>query len=518
MISFISRFKVFATVIVLILLTETAIAFYGKGSPVYRNNFLELAYHKRVSPQKFIIMKKLQELAAEKADYVSVGDSTGLFGLQPLIIQKFLNGKKMLNLSTAGDAGYNGYRYMAEYYLKHHDKGRVLMAAITPFILPSDFAGTPMATSIRDNYLNQWRHVLLPNFSWRLMLTNWLYYDELKDEPFAYRESDGAYPPLSVWNEEIMHNKGWLDFPVRAKVNREDCTFRTKSDKYDKTFRKELQKFVRLSHRYDSELILLLSPVSCVDAGHHSDYLEMELDRFAIQNRDVFIPFGLIDTWPLEDFGDEIHLKQQSSARYSLLVGQVLAKHARGEAKNYYGDSFDAMTSGVLDGEVRTYFPTGELKTKRIYRKGIPVGQAVTYYMDGRTRAVREYKNGMLAGDVISYYPNGDPEYRVHFEHGRENGRSYRYFPGGRLRDITDYKDGLKHGKVILFNSNGQKALELTTVNDRANGPGVHYYPNGQPQMKVHYHMDLLHGTAEYYDPSGNLIKTSRYVRGKEVR
>lgn len=515
MISFISRFRVFVVAGLLIASTELGLALYGQGSQVYKDNFLELAFYKAVSPQKFVIMKKIQDLAQQDAEYVSIGDSTGLFGLQPSIIDQYLNGKKYINFSTAADAGYEGYRYLGEYYLKRHKKGKTLLVTLSPFILPADYAGRPMARSIRDNYINHWRHILLPSFAWRLKLTNLLFYNHTKDEPYAYHEGHTtSYPPLSVWDGQIRQNRGWLDFPVRLLMRREDCSFRKKNDTYDKSFNKELNKFIPLGEKHDARLVILFSPVSCVDAGHHSDYLQIQLDRFAFKNRDVFIPFGLLTTWSLENFGDNIHLKPEPSARYSHLVGKVLAEWERGERQNYYGDSFEKMTGDELHGEVRTYYVDGELNTVRNYKNGKPEGVSDTYYQSGALRATRTYVNGVLEGDVKSFYPDGQLEYSVPFEKGKESGRAYRYSTNGKLVNAIDYEDGFQQGKYISYDDDGRKMMELTVVNGKANGLGYHYYPNGNVKMKVNYSLNKMHGVAEFYAPTGQLVGTKKYSRG----
>jgi len=110
---FISRFKVFFVAIAIILGIELLLATVVRGSAKYATNFYEFAYGKRESIQKHLIYEKLRVLVEKDADIISVGDSSGLYGVQPALVMERLDGLRYLSMSTAGDAGYVGYEYMA---------------------------------------------------------------------------------------------------------------------------------------------------------------------------------------------------------------------------------------------------------------------------------------------------------------------------------------------------------------------------------------------------------------------
>jgi uncharacterized protein len=68
-------------------------------------------------------------------------------------------------------------------------------------------------------------------------------------------------------------------------------------------------------------------------------------------------------------------------------------------------------------GEAFSYYPTGEIKSRRTFEHGAIVGEEMMYYRDGSVMSVVPFKNGRIDGVHIFRHPNGREE-RKEYEQG----------------------------------------------------------------------------------------------------
>jgi hypothetical protein len=110
---------VLATTLVVIAVIEAAVFLLAKPHRADRTNFLHLDFAGGEIVQRAIVFLKMRNLATEPTDIVQVGDSSGMHGVVPAVMQSKLGGARYLNLNVATTLGYVGYYTIAKYALEN---------------------------------------------------------------------------------------------------------------------------------------------------------------------------------------------------------------------------------------------------------------------------------------------------------------------------------------------------------------------------------------------------------------
>ena len=87
---------------------------------------------------------------------------------------------------------------------------------------------------------------------------------------------------------------------------------------------------------------------------------------------------------------------------------------------------------------MRSYYPSGSVKTEAVTKDAVLNGRAVMMSEAGGKLSEAEYKGGVLSGKSIAY------------------------FPDAKVKASAEYQDGALHGSSVSYYSNGQKASEAT--------------------------------------------------------
>ena len=61
-------------------------------------------------------------------------------------------------------------------------------------------------------------------------------------------------------------------------------------------------------------------------------------------------------------------------------------------------------------GEAVSYYPTGEIKIRKVYEHGLLVGDEVMYYRDGSVMSILPFKAGRKEGVYSFRHPDGSQE------------------------------------------------------------------------------------------------------------
>ena len=83
---------------------------------------------------------------------------------------------------------------------------------------------------------------------------------------------------------------------------------------------------------------------------------------------------------------------------------------------------------------------TGKKQGKII--EGKPEGEFLTYYESGQLKEKVIYKDGKKEGEGLWYYENGQLEEKVNYKEGEKNGEWLNYYDNGQLVRTRIYKDG----------------------------------------------------------------------------
>ena len=192
------------------------------------NSFFDNKFKRFDVGQKYMILYKSQIFKENNADFIQIGDSSGFFGIQPNIVNSYLNGLNYINLSCCADSGWDGYVYTANYFLKNNPNVSNLVLYITPYSLPlqfgKGFSGDlhKIFGDIEDKNLFAFLNYI-PSLYYRKKILNYTYQNNIEEKDKEYKrvmknlgvaknfESITGYKTGELINY-LKYSKGWLPY------------------------------------------------------------------------------------------------------------------------------------------------------------------------------------------------------------------------------------------------------------------------------------------------------------------
>jgi antitoxin component YwqK of YwqJK toxin-antitoxin module len=220
--------------------------------------------------------------------------------------------------------------------------------------------------------------------------------------------------------------------------------------------------------------------------------------------------------------------------------------YADGRTKETWGE----RTGEEIDGEpVRRYaeyFTGDRLRVRGSYIGDLdhPHGEWIQLSPFGTLLVSYTMDRG--TGTVHRYHDRGTRQSSTELRAGKKHGIERVWSPGGTLIEETLHEDGRRHGTIKEWYRDGSPKLEgcydrglehgqfrqweekeegeatnklrseLTYVRGRLHGPAI-AYRDGAKDTVVHYRHGKRHGESLRFDEKGNVVRRTRYERGKPV-
>lgn len=163
----------------------------------------------------------------------------------------------------------------------------------------------------------------------------------------------------------------------------------------------------------------------------------------------------------------------------------------------FYGDPprapaiLEHYRDGKLEGEVKEYFPNGQLRVHWVLVAGKPEGLFQRWYDNGQLAEKGQKHNGQKEGVWRTWRKDGS----------RISERSW--------------KDGKRDGLWRSWGADGQLTSRMSYQNDLREGPYEQRSNAGVLLEQGSYLDDKLDGPWMSYDDAGRVTARGRYVRGK---
>lgn len=190
-------------------------------------------------------------------------------------------------------------------------------------------------------------------------------------------------------------------------------------------------------------------------------------------------------------------------------------------ARGYY-------TNGRRSGRWDFYTLDGFKKATKDYHVGIPVGEQVSYYVNGKPRLILDQPADTVVRSLKLLFPNGDTLMRRSFT---AEGDFYRvdhvsyYERGPRYEEYTfrlkktdailrDYRDNWADYLIdIAFIDPGRRHRLARTLT-LFDGPYRKYHPNGRLWEQEYYERGVIINKMSSYNPRGKALDCGDYEDG----
>ncbi len=295
-------------------------------------NILEMSFLKKETFTKKLISVKNLFLLNQDSDILIVGDSSGLYGLKPSVIDNYFKNHKTINLSMTAEISWGGHREIADYYLKNNKNIKYLIFHFSAYGLPRIIEhkfSNELTDDVESIYSQRWKIFYdIPSLYFRKDFINLLYY---KIFPHNYLKEISFYENFlnnSGVNQENIASffdkeKGW--FPLYNKMNDiipiGNCGKFIVEDFIDLednilSFRKELEQIKKFANdRSNLKVALIFNPVACNVSDTVMPFVN-ELENFKKNNPNIFIPY----------FYDRAHFNNQGAEIYSNEIAKKLSQ------------------------------------------------------------------------------------------------------------------------------------------------------------------------------------------------
>jgi hypothetical protein len=287
---------------------------------------------------RVMLYERLSNLEDTQPEIISVGDSSGFFGIQSKIANRYTEGALYLSLNTGANYAYLGYRSVAEYMLRKPNsriKWVVLYAYPQLLPVPWDIEQANLSPYVYDTLVGPLSALTPPS----AFLSPYVKFKVFDGVDWHFGQPMMNQPPALQLGAQVAEAMGWLpEFDVRA--DRIDGQFVFHSDKRDgilprfgigqaSSIYAVYDDFNRMVKKYGAHLAIAFAPVSQRAVYPNDNYIiqsEDSIAKFSQDNPDVKFLFPLITQWRPEKFGTPNHVSREYTFLSSMRLGRALGR------------------------------------------------------------------------------------------------------------------------------------------------------------------------------------------------
>lgn len=118
--------------------------------------------------------------------------------------------------------------------------------------------------------------------------------------------------------------------------------------------------------------------------------------------------------------------------------------------------------------------------------------EIIENYGDGTKSRSFTRVNGQIEGKMTDFYIDGKIKAERHFKDGVQIGKTTLYFPSGAIKEVQYYENGLKNGGDTVFYENGQPEFALEYKDEKRNGFLRKWTDEGVLVYEARFEMDSL--------------------------
>ncbi len=195
--------------------------------------------------------------------------------------------------------------------------------------------------------------------------------------------------------------------------------------------------------------------------------------------------------------------------------GQILNGEFFGKWYDYYLNGQVSKEYAYEDGKLSLfyieYFEDGTISEESKSEDGLHV--VLSYFETGNLKTKRQFKSGFFK----KYSENGDLEIESNYQDFVLNGNWKSYHKNGNLKWQVMYLDGYRNGVYKKFFENGQVELEGVIIENKKKGEEKRYNKDGTLNWKGSYNDDVFVKTWIQYDSNKAKISKVKFKDGAAV-
>jgi hypothetical protein len=286
---------------------------------------------------RVMLWEKLSHFENSDPQIISVGDSSGFFGIQSTIVNRYTRGVRYLSLNTGANYAYEGYRAVAEYMLKRSSHLKYVVIYVYPQLIPEPYIIklADLAPIVNDALVGTKSWLTPPS----AFLSPYAKYEIFDRYRFHFGDQVTRASYALELNATIVPALGWLpEFDIRIdRINGQLPFFDDeRSDVLSVLGVRErssiyatLDDFNRMVKSYGATLAVAFAPISSrtINPGDpHISVSELAMQRFSKDHPDVKFLFPMITRWNPEKFGTANHISREYTFMSSMRLGQALGQ------------------------------------------------------------------------------------------------------------------------------------------------------------------------------------------------
>ncbi len=151
----------------------------------------------------------------------------------------------------------------------------------------------------------------------------------------------------------------------------------------------------------------------------------------------------------------------------------------------------DKKSKLPINGILKEYYKSGELKFESLYKDGKGDGISKKYYKSGGLEIEAPFRDNKLDGIYKGYYESGELEIESLYKDGKLDGISKRYYKSGELKYETPHKDDKLNGTGKYYLKSGFICKEIVYKNNKAIS-GFIYTENGKKREITNAHLQKI--------------------------
>ena len=175
--------------------------------------------------------------------------------------------------------------------------------------------------------------------------------------------------------------------------------------------------------------------------------------------------------------------------------------------------------SASLDGPATSYFESGQIRKKTVYRNGTPTGKEQEFTETGALLAETTYSNNGRDRKIVRSGADGQPAANQFYKNNLSTG-TWQYFfaakDGGKLQAEETYLAGKLSGERRTYFADGQTVASRTPyVGGFISGARQEYYPSGKLKTETAFAHNLANGPHRQLREDGTLEISGLNRNGK---